>query len=1039
MKITAVSVKKRLALSLIIIPLVVMGLYGIYRLPVDFLPDITYPLVKVIIYWRGATPEEINTSIADPIERQMATVDGLDYLESSSIEGMYYLQANFGYGMDINVAYQDVLAAMARAIRKLPKDIDSPIVFKADPTQISMVDLVISSDSWNLVKLRTWADTWLNDELKAVPGVAGTEVVGGLKREVRIHLDPESLEKYGLSLSKVANRLNQENVEQFAGRITAGPEEIIARTMGEYQNLDEIKEVILTKNGQGKVSVRDIGEVVDHFEEVRIITRFNGKPCVKLSVFKQADANTVEVAKAIGQKIQALRPSLPGGIQVEMVENQGDYIGAAVAGVRNTALEAMALVILVIYLFLGSWRQVLVMILAMPVTLIINFGIMKLLGFSINIFSLSGLVVAIGVILDNSIVVLENITRLRHKNQDEPIETLAVNGAQQVGPAIAAATLSFFTLFLPFLLVPGLTSLLFKELILIVASIVLISLFVAITLTPMLTSLLLGKITKDRRKTRFESFFDRLSGLYGRSLGWTLERKWMVVGAFVVILIAAGLLSTRLGSEFLPRMDDGRVMVKVKLPTGTSVEQTDQALRQVEAKLSGDPLIQSMFTLVGGKVQGTNTYEIANEGELNLQLVPRHARKLTTDDYIKRIRPLISQVQVPGGKVMVLQMKTRGFRKLGAGDVEVEIKGPEVAQLFELARRTSSVMSEMKHFTNIYIGMDLNKPEYQVKIDRRRAGELGVSVSDVATTLRSFITGAVATRFKEGDEYYNIRVMVREKDLKSLKSVEDLPVMYTPAGFLRLRDVAKVVPATGPVEIIRRDQVKMVSVISDASGVSVGRALQELKDGLKKVDIPAGYAIYFGGQAQMMSDMQKELLAVFGFSVFFTFALLGIQFNSLKLPGLIIGVLPACLAGVVLLLFATGLPLGATVIIGVMLVVAATVNGGVLLLTFAEEFRKSDQRSPGQAILEAAKVRLRPCLMVSLLIITSMIPLALKLEEGGDMLQPMAVAAIGGILVEILVVLFLVPSLYVIFTRERRTSPESSGDGQSPTVADPRG
>jgi multidrug efflux pump subunit AcrB len=446
-----------------------------------------------------------------------------------------------------------------------------------------------------------------------------------------------------------------------------------------------------------------------------------------------------------------------------------------------------------------------------------------------------------------------------------------------------------------------------------------------------------------------------------------------------------------------------------------------------------------MFTLVGGKVQGTNTYEIANEGELNLQLVPRHARKLTTDDYIKRIRPLISQVQVPGGKVMVLQMKTRGFRKLGAGDVEVEIKGPEVAQLFELARRTSSVMSEMKHFTNIYIGMDLNKPEYQVKIDRRRAGELGVSVSDVATTLRSFITGAVATRFKEGDEYYNIRVMVREKDLKSLKSVEDLPVMYTPAGFLRLRDVAKVVPATGPVEIIRRDQVKMVSVISDASGVSVGRALQELKDGLKKVDIPAGYAISFGGQAQMMSDMQKELLAVFGFSVFFTFALLGIQFNSLKLPGLIIGVLPACLAGVVLLLFATGLPLGATVIIGVMLVVAATVNGGVLLLTFAEEFRKSDQRSPGQAILEAAKVRLRPCLMVSLLIITSMIPLALKLEEGGDMLQPMAVAAIGGILVEILVVLFLVPSLYVIFTRERRTSPESSGDGQSPTVADPRG
>jgi multidrug efflux pump subunit AcrB len=403
---------------------------------------------------------------------------------------------------------------------------------------------------------------------------------------------------------------------------------------------------------------------------------------------------------------------------------------------------------------------------------------------------------------------------------------------------------------------------------------------------------------------------------------------------------------------------------------------------------------------------------------------------VTTDEFIKTIRPLVSQVQVPGGKVMVLQMKTRGFRKLGTGDVEVEIKGPEIDQLFNLARRVSTAMNEMKHFTNIYMGMDLSKPEYQVKIDRSKAGEMGVSVSDVATTLRSLITGAVATRFKEGDEYYNIRVVVREKELKSLSSVKDLPVMYTPTGFLRLRDVAEVVPAAGPVEIIRKDQVKTVSVISDASGVSVGRALGELKEGLKKVDLPAGYAISFGGQAQMMADMQKELLTVFAFSLFFTFALLGIQFNSLKLPGLIIGVLPVCLSGAIFLLFATGLPLGATVIIGVMLVVAATVNGGVLLLTFAEEFRKSGRWSPGEAVLNAAKVRLRPCLMVSLLILMSMIPLALKIEEGGDMLQPMAVAAIGGIMVEILVVLFLVPSLYVIFTRERRPALDSSGEGE---------
>jgi len=1019
MKITAITVRKRMATSLIIISLVVLGLYGLLWLPVDFLPDITHPLVRVIVYWRGATPEEIITSLADPIERQVATVDGLDYLESSSIEGMYLLEANFQYGTDIDAAYQDVLAAMSRAARQLPKDIDAPVMFKADPSQLPMAQLVISSDFWDMVKLRTWTDNWLKDQILTVPGVGGTEIVGGLKREIHVHLDPEALEKHGLSLSTVVNRLNQENIEQFAGRITSGPREIIARTMGEYRTLDEIQSIMLARNGQAKVYLRDIARVEDDHEEVRVITRLGGKPSVKLSVLKQADKNTVEVAKAVRQKIQTLLPTLPGGVRVEMVENQADYIEAAVAGVRNAGLEAAALVIFVIYLFLGSWRQVLVMVLALPITLILNFALMKMAGFSLNIFSLGGLVVAIGVILDNSIVVLENITRLRHEHHDEPIESLAVDGTHQVGPAVIAATLSFLALFVPFLLVPGLTSLLFKELILVVTGIVLISLLVAITMTPMLTSFLLGKIPKERHKTRFERFFERVTNLYGRSLGWTLRRKWMVLSVFVIIVIAAGLLLNYIGSEFLPRMDDGRIMVKVKLPTGASVEQTDQALRQIESKLSGDPLVESMFTLVGGKVQGLYTYEVANEGELNLQLVPRHARKLRTDEYIKRIRPVVSQVQVPGGKVMVSQMKIKGLRQVGRGDIEVEIKGPEIAQLFELARRTSAMMNELAHFTNVYVAMDLNKPEYQVKIDRTRAAELGVSVSDVATTLRSLISGAVATRFKDGDEYYNIRVMVPEKELKNQQNVENLPVTYGQGGFLRVRDVAKVIPATGPVEIVRRDQVKKVIVSGDVSGVSIGQALQELKATLGKIDISGGYEISFGGQAQMMSDMRKNLLAVLAFAIFFAFVVLGIQFNSFKLPALIIGSVPACLAGVIFILFLTGLPLGATVIIGVLLTVGATVNDGVLLLTFAEELQADGKSSPVPAILNAGKIRLRPRVMTSLPIIAGMIPLALKLEEGSDMLQPMAVAAIGGMTLEIIVALFLMPCLYAIFTKEK--------------------
>ena len=468
MKVTTYAVRRRIATGVISIALVVLGIYSFMLMPVNFLPEVTYPLIKVHIWWRGATPEEISTNIADPLERQMAMVDNLDYLESSSIEGMYTLLANFKYGVNVDVAYQDALAAMARAARQLPKDIDPPLIFKADPSQLPVVQLTISSDVWDLTKLRTWTENWLQYQLQAVPGVAGTDIVGGLKREIRVHLDPNAVEKYGLTLPAVTKRLQEENLEQFGGRVTVGRREFIARTMGEYRTLDDIRNVVLANGAAGKIYLKDVAQVEDAHEEVRVITRLGGKPTVKLSVLKQADANTVEVARAVNQRIEQLTPSLPAGVRMGMVENQADYVIAALNGVRNAAIEASILVILIIYLFLGSWRHALVMLLALPITLIINFALMQLMGFSLNIFSLGGLVVAIGVVLDNSIVVLENITRLRQLHPEEPTEEAGrERGTAEVGPAILAATLSFLALFLPFLLVPGLTSLLFRELILV--------------------------------------------------------------------------------------------------------------------------------------------------------------------------------------------------------------------------------------------------------------------------------------------------------------------------------------------------------------------------------------------------------------------------------------------------------------------------------------------------------------------------------------------------------------------------------------------
>jgi hydrophobe/amphiphile efflux-1 (HAE1) family protein len=1013
MKLTQYSVHRRLATSAIVIALVVLGVYGLWRIPVDFLPNITYPLVKVQIKWPGATPDEIDTDIADPVERLMATVDRLDYLESSSIEGLYALDVHFEYG-------SDVLAALTRAQRQLPEDIEAPYVFKADPSQLPVMQVTVSSNRWTPVKLRDWADNWLQDRILAVRGVAGTEIVGGLEREIRILLDPVALEKHKLSLDTVIKRVAAENVELTGGRITTGPKEIIARTMGEYSSLEDIRRVVIANQGHEKVYLGDIAEVIDAHEEVRIMTRFNRAECVKVAVLKEAESNTVQVAEAVNELLHELKPALPEGIKFDYVEDQAVYVKQSLNGVRNAAIAAAVLLVVVVYLFLGSVRQVLVMVFALPLTLILNFGLMKIADFSLNIFSLGGLVVAIGVVLDNSIVVVENISRLRRQHPEQQASIHAIEATSEVGPALVAATLSFLALFVPFLIVPGLMSLLFRELILVIAGIVIISLAVAVSVTPMITATLFSGKRRKNKSSRFERFF----ACFTEGYGWLLERllKWrlLVIAVFILTVVAGFILLGHLGGEFLPLMDDGRLMVKVKMPTGASLQETNDALARIEQQIADDALIESMFTLAGGQVKGLTTYEIANEGEIDIQLVPKASRDISTEEYVNQLRKKVSKLQPPGGQAMVKQMPTKGIHGMKASDIIVQVRGQNMDTLAALAQQTVVTITDLDRFQNVFVSMDLSKPEYQVKIDRVKAAELGVSVSDVAASLRSLITGAVATRYRYGTEYYDIRVLVPEERMTGRRDVENLSLTCSHGVHIRLRDIADVVPASGPVEIIREDQVKQITVEADIAGGDLAGAVRELRTSLAGLDRPAGYEFDFGGRAEMMADMKETVLAVLAFALFFSFIVLTVQFDSIKLPGIILGSVPVCLSGLVFLMYLTNLPLGATVIIGVLVIVAATVNDGVLLLTYANEIEAQQGLTPHRAVMDAAKIRLRPRIMTTVTTMMGFLPLALNLEEGGDMLQPMAVAAIGGLGMEILVALFLMPAAYVVMTRKQR-------------------
>jgi len=1018
MRLTAITLKRPVALTVLVMALVAMGLYGLATLNVNYLPEIAYPMIKIHIWWRGATPEEIETNIAEPIERVMATVDNLDYTESSSIEGMYTLLVNCRYGTDVDEAFQDVVSAMARAERHLPPDMDPPLIIKADPSFLPVTRVIVSSDIRSLVWLRDWADNWLIEKLVTVPGTAGAEIVGGLEREIRIHLDPGRMSACGLTPADVVKAVSEENREIFAGRVTAGDREIIARTMGEFTSLDEIEDVVVARSEDGgAVYLRDVAEVDDFHKEMRVNTRFNGKPCVKLNVLKQAETNTVEVANAVRKKMRELEKDAPDDIEFGFVEDQGNYIMSAINSVRGTAILAAALVIIVVFIFLGRIRYVLVMMTALLVTLLANFLLMRLFGFSLNLFSLGGMVVALGVILDNSIVVLENIIRLSDAGEDDP----PFRGTRQVGSAVITATMTFFVIFIPFVFIPGLTSLLFKELVMVVAGIVVISLLVAVTLTPALAGWVLAWTVKNPFTGAglfFHSLIDRFTEAYTKLLGMALERRKTVIALALAIFAVSFLLNVRTGSEFLPKLDDGRIKVKVMMPSGTAVGRVDEILTLLESKLEGIPEIESIFTLAGGREWGLATFEIAHEGELNLQLVTKSERNINTQEFIRKILPIVKKIPVPGGKINVVQRRVEGIRKTGEQEVEVKVRGTEILSIFEFARAMADMLEDTRGVRNVNISMNMTKPEYRIVFDRKKAASMGLSVGEIARIIRTQMHGTVATRYREGLEYYDIRVMLPEGLIGSKSDIENLVVMESGSASIRLKDVAMVKRSVGPVEIVREDQVKQVIVRMDPSGISTGEVVERVEAAIEDLDPPPGIEWEFGGQAYLMAQNRKTIRLIIFFAALFAYIILAVQFESFSLPFLIMINIPLALTGAFLALFITGTPVGVTVLVGLVVMMAGIISQGVVLLTLSEEYL-GNGGNPRDAVASAAPVRLRPILMTQLTTIIGLVPLALNLGEGGDMLEPMAIAVIGGLLYSLPLTLFFLPAAYTLVRRKR--------------------
>ena len=1026
MKLSIQSIKRPAGTIILMIALMVVGLLGYLRLPVNMLPDITYPLIKVYVYWPGATPEQIENEVAQVIERKMATVDNLDYIESTSEDGLYSLLVNFDYTVNRDVAYQDVLAKMGLVRKELPKEVEEPVIFKADPSQLPVVDLLITDDNKSITQLRTWVENELQDKFSSVKGSAGTAVSGGTPREIRVHVDPVKLQGYNISLSQITKRLKDENLDIPGGRMLTSTRDYLVRTYGEFQSISDIENIIISRNSNGgNILLKDIAEVSDYHAIQRIRNRFNGKEGIRLSIFKQAEANAVEVSDNVRSRLTELKNTVPPSTHIDLIYDQAEYIRMSTNGVRDAVALAAILVVLVTAFFLSGWKRVLTLILTLPVTILGTFFFMQLLGFSINIFTLGGLVVAMSVILDNAIVMIENITRIHETEPNEP--TPVQKGAVQISGAIVTATVTFLSLFIPFLLVPGLTSLLFRELIITVAIVIFLSMVVSLTVNPALMALFYPEGKPVRIKhgimTRLsEATIKGIIHIYRPVLHWSLKLRWLVLLIFILLMIPGYYYLTKIGSEFLPKADDGLITVKVLMPTGTSMEQTDKVLAKVQDVISSQPYIESYSTLAGGRVWGLVTYENGYEGEVDIQLVPPSKRPMNTDEYVDKLRPAIMKaVNVPGATLKVMHTKMKGIKQTGQFDIEVEVLAPRsepMTRIFKTASDIAALMRQKDYLTGTDISIRLTKPEYQVEIDRQKAFDLGLSLDDIATTVKTMVGGSVPTRYREGSYYYPIRVVMNEKDIVSQQDLENIYVLSSKGAKIPLNTVAKVELKAGPMQIDRKNQDRVVKATANVTGLSVGDATAALKKEIAKMQLPAGYKLNYGGQSQMLAENMSQMLVILALALFLAYVVMVLYFESFIKPLIIIIRIPLSLAGISYALHLTGTPLSVTAVIGIIMLTGMEVNNGVLLLTFIDELR-GQGKSVVDAIKEAAVVRLRPILITAVNGFAGLMPLALTLGDGTEMLKPMAIVVIGGLLIGLLLVFIFLPVAYMLIYGNR--------------------
>jgi HAE1 family hydrophobic/amphiphilic exporter-1 len=1035
-KISELAVNRPVTTVVIYIAIVVLGIYSLGRLAIDLIPDISFPVIAISSSYPGVAPEEVEENLTKIIENAAASASNVKKIRSISREGSSSITVEYEWGTDMSEASAELREKLDLVRDFLPEDATQPILFKFDPSQIPVMVLVVEGER-NLKSLRYRADNDIKRNLEQIDGVANVMIWGGLQRQVHIDLDRTLLASYNLTVDRVVDIMKAEHVNISGGSIDEGGRALALRTTGKFQNLEQVRNVVIASMNGIPIHLKDIAQIYDGFVEEDIDAKLGREDAIIMVVQKQSGTNTVQISRLIEKRLDALERSLPSDIRIGKFYSPADFIIESINNVWQVALIGGVIAIFVLFVFLRNLPTTLVISVSIPLSIITTFIFMYLFDLTINMMSLGGLALGIGMLVDNSIVVLENIFRYREFGA-KPLEASKL-GSQEMAKPIIASTLTTITVFLPLVLfIKGLASELFKDLAFTVTFSLLSSLLVALTVIPMLTS----KIRKVELKKRADSIRDIeselrtrgrvlrfLDNVYRDVLDWALHRRWLFIGLVFTALLVSIFAIRVIGVEFLPQSDEGFIQMIIKMPVGTSIDITRRTMDRIYGIIEEDVPERKITFMQVGRTGERTGIETPDRAEIWMTLVDLRDRSRSDKEIIDALRDQAKEI--PGVKV---RFSTGGGQTGDSGNLSVAISGYDLRQGTDLAEKLKNIMERVSNVNDVRISREESLPEYRVTVDRERAAQFGITVFQVGQAIQHAFTGEeVARVILEGEEV-EVLVRLQEKDRISTEDLELVTVMSPMGQQVPLSSVTRIDKGYGPVSIERERQERVVYVNARVQG-DVKGAVDAIKSEVAKIAIPPGFSIIYGGSWEDLQETIKDLGFVMVLSIILVYLIMAALFESFFDPFIIMFALPMSFIGVVWMHIITGTTFSAVSGIGVVMLAGIVVNNGIILVDYTNLLRKR-----GYNLLEAVKLagrtRLRPILMTMLTTVLALSPMAFALGSGSELRAPMAKTVIGGLLVSTVFTLVLIPVLYAMFEtrrlqrRQKRLNKEGLNEGQ---------